>query len=131
MCQRGRRTAPQPRNTTQSNRNQQIHRLKETAVTVRHIVSWKMNGETAEARKIQATEIAEALRALPATVPGIAAFDVRLNEFNADANWDLVLVSDHHDQEALDTYATHPDHLEVVSLVKARAASRAGVDFEL
>lgn len=100
-------------------------------MTVRHIVSWKMNGETAADRARQANEIAEALRALPATVPGIQAFDVRLNELNADANWDVVLVSDHADAAALDEYAVHPDHLEVVAMVKERAAGRAGVDFEV
>lgn len=104
---------------------------KGDTMTVRHIVSWKMNGETAEARAVQAQEIAEALRQLPASVPGISAFDVRLNEYNADANWDVVLVSEHADKEALDLYATHPDHLKVVELVKARTAGRAGIDFEV
>ncbi|MGO2139659.1 MAG: Dabb family protein [Leucobacter sp.] len=100
-------------------------------MTVRHIVSWKMNGETPADRARQAAEIADALRPLPQTVPGILALDVRLNEFNAEANWDLVLVSDHEDQAALDVYATHPEHLAVVALVKERSAGRAGVDFEL
>lgn len=100
-------------------------------MAVRHIVSWKMNGETAADRARQATEIAEALRALPASVPGIRALDVHLNELNAEANWDLVLVSDHEDRDALDVYATHPDHLAVVALVKERAVGRAGVDFEV
>ncbi|MGO3146189.1 MAG: Dabb family protein [Leucobacter sp.] len=100
-------------------------------MTVRHIVTWKMNGETAELRAQQANEIADALRQLPATVPGISALDVRVNGFNSDANWDLVLVSDHHDKESLDEYAVHPDHLAVVEIVKARAAARAGVDFEV
>ena len=90
-----------------------------------------MNGETAAARASQAAEIAAALRELPRTVPGILALEVHLNEFNAEANWDLVLVSDHEDQAALDVYATHPDHLAVVGLVKERSAGRAGVDFEL
>lgn len=100
-------------------------------MTVRHIVSWKMNGETAEERARQAEEIRAAIVTLPETVPGIEALDVRVNEYNHDANWDLVLVSDHTDREALDAYAVHPDHLEVVEIVKARAAARAGVDFEL
>lgn len=100
-------------------------------MTVRHIVSWKMNGDTAEARRTQAEEIAEGIRGLEGRIPGLLTLDVRLNEYNAEANWDLVLVSDHSDKAALDVYATHPDHLEVVEIVKTRAASRAGVDFEL
>lgn len=100
-------------------------------MTVRHIVTWKLNGETAEERARQAQEVAEVLRPLPATVPGIQAFDVRVNEYNGDANWDVVLVSDHADKEALDLYAAHPDHVAAAEIVKARAAVRAGVDFEV
>lgn len=100
-------------------------------MAVRHIVSWKMNGETAEARALQAEEIRAALVKLPETVPGILALDARVNEYNHEANWDLVLVSDHEDRAALDVYAVHPDHLAVVEIVKTRAAARAGVDFEL
>lgn len=100
-------------------------------MTVRHIVSWKMNGETAADRARQAEEIRVELVKLRETVPGILALDVRLNEFNAEVNWDLVLVSDHVDSEALDAYAVHPEHLKVVAIVKERAAGRAGVDYEL
>ncbi len=100
-------------------------------MTVRHIVSWKMNGDTAEERTRQATEVADALRTLPALVPGITALDVHLNEYNGEANWDVVLVSEHTDKAALDVYAVHPEHVAVAELVKARAAARAGIDFEV
>lgn len=100
-------------------------------MTVRHIVSWKMNGETAQERAQQADEVAEALRTLPGVVPGLTALEVHLNEYNSDANWDVVLVSEHTDKEALDVYAVHPAHVAVAELVKARAAARAGLDFEV
>lgn len=100
-------------------------------MTVRHIVSWKMNGETPEARAKQAAEVSEALQTLPPLVPGIESLNVHINEFNTDSNWDVVLVSDHTDKAALDAYAVHPEHVAVAELVKARAAARAGVDFEL
>lgn len=100
-------------------------------MTVRHIVSWKMNGETAADRARQIAEIEEALAELPAKVPGIRSFELRRNEYNADANFDLVLVSEHADRAALDDYAVHPDHLVAVAVVKERTAARACVDFEV
>lgn len=90
-----------------------------------------MNGETPEARAQQANKVAEALRTLPPLVPGILALDVHINEFNTDTNWDVVLVSEHTDKAALDAYAVHPEHVAVAELVKARAAARAGIDFEV
>lgn len=100
-------------------------------MTVRHIVCWKLNGETAEDRTAQATEIEAKLRELPATVPGITAFDVHHNQYNTETNWDLVLVSDHHDKAALDDYAVHPDHVAVAAFIKERVAQRSGIDTEL
>ena len=100
-------------------------------MTVRHIVSWKMSGETASDRARQAQEVVDALTPLRDLVPGVVALNVHVNEYNADANWDVVLVSDHEDRAALDVYATHPDHLAAAAQVKARATARAGVDFEV
>lgn len=90
-----------------------------------------MNGETAQERAKQANEVAEALRTLPGVVPGLQTLDVHLNEYNSEANWDVVLVSEHTDKEALDVYAVHPAHVAVAEIVKSRAAARAGLDFEV
>ena len=100
-------------------------------MTVRHIVCWKLNGETEEARDAQAVEIEARLRELPATVPGINAFDVYRNQYNGETNWDIVLVSDHRDKEALDDYAVHPDHVAVAAFIRERVAQRSGIDTEL
>ena len=100
-------------------------------MTVRHIVCWKLNGETATERATQAADIEAKLRELPATVPGIVAFDVFRNEYNDDVNWDVALVSDHRDKAALDDYAVHPDHVAVAAFIKERVAQRSGVDAEL
>lgn len=100
-------------------------------MTVRHIVTWKMNGETAEERASQADEAVAKLRTLEGNVPGIVALNVYRNEYNTDANWDVTLMSDHDDKAALDAYAVDPFHVEVASYVKERVASRACVDFEL
>lgn len=94
-----------------------------------HIVSWKMNGETAAERATQAAEVAAALRGLTATVPTVAHLEVHLNELDGYNNWDVVLISQFANQADFEAYVVHPAHQEVVELIKARAASRAGVDY--
>ncbi|GAA1315444.1 Dabb family protein [Leucobacter albus] len=100
-------------------------------MAVRHIVSWKMNGETAAERAAQAREVVEALTPLRDIVPGVLALNVYPNGFDTDGNWDVVLVSDHEDKAALDAYAINPDHVAAAGVVKARAAARSAVDFQL
>lgn len=100
-------------------------------MTVRHIVTWKMNGETAEERATQANEVVAALSPLRDLVPGVLSLEVRINEYNAENNWDVTLVSEHTDKAALDEYIVNPDHVAGAKIVAARAAARAGVDFEV
>ncbi|MGO3777815.1 MAG: Dabb family protein [Canibacter sp.] len=95
---------------------------------LRHIVTWKMNGQTADERAKQAEEVAEALGELKDLVPTVKALTVLRNEFHKDKNWNVVLIADFADAEGLDLYDRHPEHQEVAKFVSARAASRAGID---
>lgn len=96
---------------------------------LRHIVTWKMNGQTADLRQQQTEEVAKALRELKGVVPSVQELAVYANELHADKNWDVVLVADFADSDALDKYNAHPEHQEVVKLISKHAADRAGVDF--
>lgn len=100
-------------------------------MTVRHIVTWKMNGETAEERATQANEVVAALRPLQQLVPDITALEAHVNEYNAENNWDVTLMTEHTDKAALDAYIVNPDHVAAAKVIAARAAARAGVDFEV
>ena len=61
-------------------------------MTLRHIVSWKLNGETFAARNGQAAKIAEALAALPDRIPEIRELNVYRNELYDGKNFDLTLI---------------------------------------
>lgn len=100
-------------------------------MTLRHIVSWKLNGATLEERDAQATEISEALLALENTIPEIRAISVHRNELHDGSNFDLTLIADFDDAAALAVYAVHPEHLPVIDLVKARSEGRVAVDFTI
>jgi len=58
-----------------------------------------------------------AMRALPALVPGIRAWQCGFNTTPDEVSgWDYVLVSSFDDREALSAYFDHPEHLKVVAL---------------
>lgn len=98
-------------------------------MTLRHIVSWKLNGETFAARNGQAAKIAQALEALPDRIPEIRALNVYRNELYDGSNFDITLIADFDDADGLATYAVHPDHMPVVDMIKGMAEGRVAVDF--
>ncbi len=98
-------------------------------MTLRHIVSWKFNGETPEARGAQADEAIAMLEPLRESVPSVRALSVHRNELFEGANHDLTLVADFDDAEGLAAYAHHPEHLPVVEYMKTATAARAASDF--
>lgn len=96
---------------------------------LRHIVMWKMNGETPERREEQAEVVIAALAPLAGRVPSLRALELHRDELKDGANWEVTLIAEFDDVEGLQAYAVHPDHLAAVDVVKANAASRAGIDF--
>lgn len=100
-------------------------------MTLRHIVSWKLSGETRADRDAQAAEIAAALTPLTELVPTVRALAVHRNELFDGDNYDLTLVADFDDADGLAVYATHPDHVAAGAIVKQHAVARVATDFTL
>ena len=98
-------------------------------MTLRHVVAWKMAAPDAATRAAHAREIAERLKALVGVVPTIGTLTAGANV--VDGNWDVALVADFADKDALDAYAVHPAHQEVVAFVRGVVGDRVAVDFEL
>lgn len=100
-------------------------------MALRHIVTWKLSGETVSERDAQAAEIVAALSPLADIVPSVRSLSVHRNEINHGENWDVTLVSTFDDAEGLTAYAVHPDHVAAAAIVKSHAVQRACVDFEV
>ena len=100
-------------------------------MTLRHIVSWKLSGETLQQRDAQATEIAAALMPLVDTVPSVRAISVHRNELFDGDNFDVTLIADFDDAEGLAAYAVHPEHVAAAAVIKAYSAGRVATDFTL
>lgn len=98
-------------------------------MTLRHIVSWQLSGDTRAARDAQAAEITAALAPLAGTVPSVRALTLHRNELFDGDNWDLTLIADFDDAEGLAAYATHPEHVAAGAIVKRHAVGRVATDF--
>jgi hypothetical protein len=96
---------------------------------LRHVVTWKVTGDSAEERERIKEEFRDRLLSLPSQIDVIRSFEVGLNNAGADDNFDVVLVSEFDDEAALQQYIVHPVHQEVVSFVRAHTTGRGAVDF--
>ncbi|MCC4909138.1 Dabb family protein [Microbacterium sp. cx-59] len=99
-------------------------------MTIRHIVAWKLASDDAAERAEQSGRIRRELLALRDVVPGIVDVTVGADVIGG-ANWDLAIVADFTDVEALEGYAVHPAHQDVVTYVRSVVSDRVAVDFEL
>ncbi|MBZ4487836.1 Dabb family protein [Microbacterium sp. cx-55] len=99
-------------------------------MTIRHIVAWKLASDDAAERAEQSGRIRRELLALRDVVPGIVDITVGADVIGG-ANWDLAIVADFTDVEALEGYAVHPAHQDVVTYVRSVVSDRVAVDFEL
>ncbi|MHA3724834.1 Dabb family protein [Leucobacter sp. HY1910] len=100
-------------------------------MTLRHIVNWKLSGDTREARDAHATEIIAALTPLAELVPSVRALSVHRNELFDGDNWDVTLICDFDDAAGLAAYASHPDHVAAGAIIKGHAIGRVATDFTL
>ncbi|GHV28368.1 stress responsive protein [Clostridia bacterium] len=99
---------------------------------VKHIIFWDHpQGLSDEQKRENIQAIKAALEGLKATVPGIVSINV-YSEMLADRVADFVLDSVFVNQEALEAYAVHPDHVKAATeVVRPRVANRRCCDYEI
>jgi hypothetical protein len=98
-------------------------------VSIRHIVLWKLAADDADTRALHAEQVEERLLSLRAEIPEILHLEVGRNVAYPQTNWDIVLVSEFADVEALERYQVHPAHQEAGVFIRSVVADRAAIDF--
>jgi len=73
----------------------------------------------------------ERLGALAGVVPGLRSITLKPDLGLLEDHWDVVLVSEHDDGEALEGYQAHPAHKEVGAYIRSVTNDRATVDYEV
>lgn len=96
---------------------------------LRHVISWKLGAEDDAAKAEDAATIATALEGLVPLIPEILTLTVGANAASIDGNWDLTLIADYDDEDALRVYIDHPEHQRVVGIIRPLVVERSAVDF--
>ena len=98
---------------------------------LRHIVTWKLTGESPAEVDEQVDRIARELEALGPLVPEIDSIRVVRNVLKHGHNFDGAVIVDVADEAALEAYMQHPAHVEAAGYIKSVTAERAAIDFEV
>ena len=95
---------------------------------IRHVVLWKLSAADPDQRRREAEGIRQRLETLVGVVPGLRSLAVGADTGWTEGNWDVLLVSEHDDEAALNGYQVHPAHVEVAGWIRTLVSERACVD---
>ena len=74
--------------------------------------------------------VKQAFEDLRGRVPGLQQIEVGIDHSAVDYACDVVLVADFESQQALDAYATHPEHIRVRQELGSLRTARHQVDYQ-
>jgi heme-degrading monooxygenase HmoA len=99
---------------------------------IRHIVMFTLTATDEAQRAADVEEVRRRLDALVGVVPGLRSVTFSRDlGLIAAGHWDVVLVSEHDDNAALEAYQAHPDHQAAGAFIRTVTGDRATVDYEL
>lgn len=96
---------------------------------IKHIVMWKVKGSTPAEKNEGVRRIQTAFNGLVGVIPGLMALEVGADVSRIDYACDVVLYTEFESREALDAYATHPDHLRIKRELADVRIDRHQVDY--
>lgn len=96
---------------------------------IRHIVMWNLAGDSPEAKQRNIALLQRSFHSLKGRIPGLRQLEIGVDHSGVDYACDVVLYSEFDSQEALDAYATHPEHLRVKAEIGAMRIARHQVDY--
>lgn len=97
--------------------------------SVRHIVMWRVRGDTPEERAGARARVKAAFEGLRGRIDGLTHIEVGLDFSGVDYACDVVLVTEFSDRAALEAYASHPEHLRVRQELADLRTARFQVDY--
>lgn len=97
---------------------------------VKHIVMWTL-AESAEGvgKEANLVEVKKRLEGLKASINDIRSLDVGINFNTNEDAFDIVLVTEFEDREALARYQDHPEHVKVREFLRKVRLKHAVVDY--
>jgi len=105
-----------------------IKKIKRRIVMVKHIVMFDFKDEN---KSENLTKTKEMLEALMDSVPTLQSMEVGINFSEEERAMDLSIVTTFEDQEGLELYANHPEHLNVLAFIKTVINASKVVDYRV
>jgi hypothetical protein len=96
---------------------------------IRHIVMWKLRGDTADEQRIARERVKTAFEGLRGRIPGMSRIEIGFDESAVDYACDVVLLSEFDSRDALVAYGIHPEHLRVRDALGDLRTARHQVDY--
>ncbi|MFM0203693.1 Dabb family protein [Paraburkholderia fungorum] len=96
---------------------------------IRHIVMWRVGGDTPDEKLAARQLVKQSFEQLRGRIPGMRHLEVGIDSSAVDYACDVVLVTEFASQEALDAYASHPEHLRVRQALGNIRTARYQVDY--
>ena len=96
---------------------------------IKHIVMWNVRGDTPEQKRAAVRFLKSRFEGLAGRIPGLRHLEVGVDTSGVDYACDVVLYTEFESQEALDAYATHPEHLRVRRELGDSRTARYQVDY--
>ena len=98
---------------------------------IRHVVMFNLSAAADSERAADISEMQSRLGALVGVVPGLQSIVLKPDLGLLEDHWDVVLISEHDDNEALEGYQKHPAHVEAGAFIRSVTNDRATVDYEV
>jgi len=99
---------------------------------IKHIVMWKLKDfAEGSSRAANAHKMKDKLDACAKLSPGTLKFEVALAQPGLEATYDIILVAEFTNQEALAEYAAHPTHKAIMPFIGAVRDERQCMDYEI
>lgn len=98
---------------------------------IKHIVMWNVRGDTPQQKREAAEFLRDCFEGLKGRIAGLRRLEVGLDHSGVDYACDVVLYTEFDDQQSLDAYAVHPEHLRVKKELGDLRIARHQVDYAL
>lgn len=96
-------------------------------MSIRHVVSWRLAATDPAEKAEHAARIVAALESLVGVVAEIRSLTAGVDVAGGD-NWDVVLIADFDDLDAVVRYQVHPAHQKVGTFIRSVVSQRMAVD---
>ncbi len=98
---------------------------------IRHIVAWNLIPTDPAERTNTFEQMKTQIEGLVGVVPGLRSAKVSRDVGTTAGNWDVVLISEHDDEEALAVYQQHPEHVTVAGYTRSVTKDRVAIDVQV